>query len=204
MSVQWDTTLGSFEEGDHIAFTILYNEFKFSIYVYCRRMLAEKEDAEDITADTFATLWDKRPHLEHVHHLKAWLYLTARNKCLQFLKQKGVRHEADNGFYRLEDEDLQVLWAELLHATQADMGLADAFRQLPMEEQKALLLKYKENLPADKAGARLGIDRDAMYNLLKKAKRRLKGILTGTGILIFIHLSAGLVYFFTYFNTLCG
>ena len=46
--------------------------------------------AEDIAQDIFVRLWEKNNHFENYLALKSYLYLSARNSCLNYIKHHNI------------------------------------------------------------------------------------------------------------------
>lgn len=80
-----------FNQGDTEAFTAIYNKYFSRLYYFVKRFVPEREDAEDITADVFVKLWSLRTNLNSIRNIEAFLYITGRNACLDFLRQMQRR-----------------------------------------------------------------------------------------------------------------
>ena len=52
------------------------------------RMLGNKESAEDAVQEIMMKLWDKRRNLEKHPNITGFVFLTARNYCIDILKKK--------------------------------------------------------------------------------------------------------------------
>ena len=85
-----------FNQGDTEAFTAIYNKYFSTLYYFVKRFVPEREDAEDITADVFVKLWSLRANLNSIKNIEAFLYITGRNACLDFLRhiqRRGMRQK---------------------------------------------------------------------------------------------------------------
>ena len=58
------------------------------IYPMVVRMLGNKESAEDAVQEIMIKLWDKRGNLKNHPNITGFVFLTARNYCLDILKKK--------------------------------------------------------------------------------------------------------------------
>ncbi len=77
-------------------------EYYNSVYKYCMYRLENKEDAEDITQDTFLIFSQKYHLIEDEKYVKAWLYDTAHNLILREFKKRQRKINKESVF----DEDL--------------------------------------------------------------------------------------------------
>jgi len=89
-----------FSQGYTEAFTAIYNSYYQTLYNFVKKFIPEREDAEDITADVFIKLWKLHTRFDSIKNIEAFLYITGRNACLDFLrhlqrlseKQKELLH----------------------------------------------------------------------------------------------------------------
>lgn len=64
-------------------------EYYLLIYKYCMSRLSNKEDAEDVTQETFV-IFSKKGHLLEERHIRAWLMATAHNLVLREYKKRST------------------------------------------------------------------------------------------------------------------
>lgn len=115
--------------GDEAAYTLLYSSHLDAIFYYVKKYLPGEQDAEDITASVFQTLWLQKSSLDASRPLRPWLYTIARNLCLNHLKssQRRTAREADA--------------LHLLHAGEENEFAAHEFMEELMREIELLLKK---------------------------------------------------------------
>jgi RNA polymerase sigma-70 factor (family 1) len=178
------TLMRSFTTGEKTAFTSVYNEYYFRVYEFAARYLPTGEDAEDITADTFTKLWQKRTEFGSLDHIRAFLFTTAKNACLNFLKHTKIKDEkhADilrslttiqrDGFY------LEEIRAELMQLVYAEV------EKLPGKMKEIFLLSYKEGLKPAEIAERLNISVQTVSNQKINAINLLKTALGHTPLLL--------------------
>lgn len=119
-------------EGDPEAFTTVYRQHYERIYNFAKIFVTEK-DAEDITADTFIKLWNRRSHFKSMNDIKAFLHVTTRNACFDFIRHKKVKLEKQGELITLIEIDhtssLQETREELLKLIQEEVGKLSARMQ---------------------------------------------------------------------------
>lgn len=116
-------------QGDEAAFTLVYSSHLDAIFYYVKKYLPGEQDAEDITASVFQTLWLQKATLDPSRPLRPWLYTIARNLCLNHLKLSQRRTAR-------ETEALQ-----LLHTGEENEFAAHEFMEELMREIESLLKK---------------------------------------------------------------
>ena len=68
-------------------FLVLVDEYKTQIYQHTLYLVGNREDAEDITQETFLKAWEHRAKLRP-KTLRSWLLKCAQNLCFTLLKRR--------------------------------------------------------------------------------------------------------------------
>lgn len=74
--------------GDINAFQKLFAEFQNQLKSYLYRLLTDRNDAEDLTHDTFVKAFDKISTFKGTSSLKTWVFTIATHLAYDFLKDK--------------------------------------------------------------------------------------------------------------------
>ncbi|NBP70456.1 MAG: RNA polymerase sigma factor, partial [Cytophagia bacterium] len=74
-----DQALRKAIDGDINAFQSLYSEFQSQLKSYLYRLLANRNDAEDLTHDTFIKAYEKLSTFRGESSLKTWVFQIATN-----------------------------------------------------------------------------------------------------------------------------
>jgi RNA polymerase sigma-70 factor (ECF subfamily) len=83
--VRW---IGRAKEGDVGAFQKLYDLFARKVLNFVYRMVASTEEAEDLTQETFATVYQKLATLKDDARFEPWLFRIARNYVYQRYRRR--------------------------------------------------------------------------------------------------------------------
>lgn len=133
-----DTTfLNRLNVRDYTAFKQLFREYFQDIAYYSGKILQDMHVAEDIAQEVFVRLWEKENHFENYLALKSYLYLSARNSCLNYIKHHHIVTEHAQSVSREEADD--YTW-DLITETEIISLLSDYIRQLPEECSRIMLL----------------------------------------------------------------
>lgn len=83
------------KKSDERVFEKLFRHYVTPLSEYAFFYLKDRQLAEDIVQDLFVKLWENRQSLEIHSSLKAYLYRSTHNSCIQFLRYKTVsdKHE---------------------------------------------------------------------------------------------------------------
>jgi RNA polymerase sigma-70 factor (ECF subfamily) len=88
--------VGQAQGGDRGAIQAIYESYAPRIYNFILGMLGSREEAEDVTQQTFLIVIRRLGTLRDANLLESWIYRIARNEAYQkFRRQKVVREEGD-------------------------------------------------------------------------------------------------------------
>ena len=85
-------------------FLVLVDKYKAQIYQHTLYLLGNREDAEDITQETFIKAWRQRAKLRP-KTARSWLLKCAQNLCFNLLK----RHKFQMSLAEGDDAELEAL-----------------------------------------------------------------------------------------------
>lgn len=77
--------------GDLMAFNEIYKRFSKLLYIYARKIVKDKDQAEDLVQDVFLSLWNKAEGLELKSSLSSYLYSAVRYKFFDLVSRQKIR-----------------------------------------------------------------------------------------------------------------
>ena len=83
--IQW---IGQAKKGDLRAFQRIYDQFARKVLNFIYRMVASIEEAEDLTQETFVTVYQKVSSLKDDAKFEPWLFRIARNFAYQRYRRR--------------------------------------------------------------------------------------------------------------------
>ncbi len=131
-------------ETRYLAFLETISSLRPSLHRYCARMTGSVTDGEDVVQEALFEAYRKLDKFDESRPLKPWLFRIAHNRCIDFLRQKGVRDEAATV--------AAVREAELpTDAPMLDIGKAieHLVAVLPPKERASILLKDVFDYPLE-------------------------------------------------------
>jgi RNA polymerase sigma factor (sigma-70 family) len=139
--------------GDHrLAMEILVTQHGDHIYGYCRRLLGNTTEAEDVSQTVFTQAFQCLKELSDVHSAHVWLRGIARHRCLDRLRA----HRRD--FQIVDDSDLCALVDARLAAEQPDndpricKALDECLDCLDARSRTVLVLRFHDELSFEEIG----------------------------------------------------
>lgn len=88
-----DDFLKGLNKKDYDSFHWLYTNYYRSLVVYAITFVEQKEIAEDLIQDLFINLWESNIEIRSEISLKAFLYNSTKNRCLNYLKHIGIENK---------------------------------------------------------------------------------------------------------------
>ncbi|HEY4208079.1 MAG TPA: sigma-70 family RNA polymerase sigma factor [Puia sp.] len=79
-------SLDAFRKGDIKAYTKVYRHYFEKICLYVYKKIKNDAEAKDIANETLAALWNERAKFKDLAHIRHFLYIVARNRCIDYYR----------------------------------------------------------------------------------------------------------------------
>src|SRR5215470_9718264 len=123
-------------EARYLAFLETITNLRPSLHRYCARMTGSVMDGEDVVQEALFEAYQKLDKFDDSRPLKPWLFRIAYNRCIDFLRERGVRIEAESA--AMSPDVVEPKEPPVLGIGQAVEHLV---LTLPPKERACLLLK---------------------------------------------------------------
>ena len=175
-----DQIAGSSEEiiqglnkGDEESLAHFFALHSRSLKYFALKLVLDQTEAEDIVANCFYKLWEKRAAFNSTDNIKAFLFISCRNACLNYLrglKRKTIAQQTY--FHQLEEsEDTilnEIIETEFLQILHAEIG------HLPEKIKEVFKLLYFEGKKTDEIAVQLNVSVKTVRNQKARAVELLK------------------------------
>jgi RNA polymerase sigma-70 factor (ECF subfamily) len=161
--------LNALSRGDERALAAIYEIYGEKIYRYAFRMLGNRSDAEDATAETFLRVLRKSGELRADGAFRTWLFRIARNLCIDRMRQHKLLELPGDAHYTGTEEKSAL-----------KVTVHQALDDLPIEYREPLILCDLEDVSAKEAAATLNISVPALKSRLYRGRRALRERLGGS------------------------
>src|ERR1700757_3728485 len=119
----------------YLAFVETIVQLRPRLHRYCARMTGSVLDGEDVVQDALFEAYRKLDTFDESRPLAPWLFRIAHNRCVDFLRRRGVR----------DDADAAVAVPESIQPAEPILGTGKAVEHLvltlPPKERACVLLK---------------------------------------------------------------
>lgn len=161
-------------------FESVYGELYPAICGYVLRRVREPEDAAEVVAETFATLWRRFDASPQGAELRPWLFGVARRVIAN--QRRGERRRSALSERLVENFDRNPI--ETVGPREDSSALARAFAALSQSDRELLSLVAWEGLTREELAVALGTSRAVARLRLHRASRRLRAALPSTQVRI--------------------
>jgi RNA polymerase sigma-70 factor (ECF subfamily) len=172
--------------GDGAAFATLYDRYESRIFNFCHRLLGSRDDAADATQDAFLNVLRRLPELEGRElNFSAYLFTAARNASYDLIgkRRRAVPTDEVPEPSRAQDPgelDGDPERTAMLTSLQADVREANG--RLPERQREVLALRELEELSYDEIAEIMEMNRNAVAQLISRARIKLRDELRGTAM----------------------
>jgi len=160
------------KQGDTAAMTMIYERYKQGLFSFCRRLLSDRDAAEDALQETVIKMIAARETLSNPSSLRPWLYTIARNEAYSILRRRNHVRELtddDENIFATEDEPIH------LESTERTVLVESALNRLLPQYKEVLLLREYELLNYEEIASVTGATVSSVKSRLFKARRALLG-----------------------------
>ena len=191
-----EALLARAKQGDIRAFHKLFAQFQPQLKSYLYRLLANRNDMEDMAQDVFITAFEKVKTFRAEASLKSWVFTIATNMARRHLKNEA-RWGTDTLERTREYAHAQPGVMDLINHTNqsAPQGTFEVrehinycftcvSKMLPLKQQIALILVDIYGFKITEAGQILEVGVGAVKHLLRNARQTMIGIFDDTCALV--------------------
>jgi len=179
--------IAGLKNGDDRVFNDLYEQFAAPLYYFCTSLTQDSEESKDIVSTTFNTLWNLRNNFDSLANIKAFLYITARNRCFDFLR---YRHRQAEGKKEItshlistdqqEDVERLIIESDFLNRVYTEI------QHLPPQCKEIFILTYFNELTSGEIANKLGISVSTVTTQRSRAIKFLRDVLRDENQLLMI------------------
>jgi RNA polymerase sigma-70 factor, ECF subfamily len=143
------------------------------VYRFALRLTGSRQEAEDLTQDTFLRAWRQRGRLRDAGAARVWLFTIARNLWTDRLRRKRRRPVSIEALQ--EDCQSAAIAADRGLIVQEDVRrVLEAMDSLPARQRELLHLHACEGLSLGEIAEVVGISVDAAKASLCEARKRMR------------------------------
>ncbi len=168
-----------------MAFNELMELYQRRVFALCFRFLHQREEAEDITLDTFTQVFKSIDSFRGDSKLSTWLFRVAVNLCKNRRKRHARRHRsshqaldsvAESSFSAAEGVVVGSVERpdELLEGRRMEKIVKDAIMQIDPEFRRLVILRDVEDLSYDEIAEVTELPKGTVKSRIHRGRAQLK------------------------------
>ncbi len=161
-------------EGDRNAFAYLVDKYKTMVYSLALRLVKDREEAEEISQDSFIKAYQSLASFKGKAKFSSWLYRIVYNTAISKLRQQPA------GRVSLDESNIaDTLYIEskqnydALSAGERKKYLEKALDSLDMDEKMLVILYYYEERDLDEIATIAGLTKTNTKVKLYRARKKM-------------------------------
>lgn len=164
--------------GDTQAFAMVVDRYKDLVFTLAIRMLKNREEAEEVSQDTFIKVYKALPKFKGDSKLSTWVYKVAYNTCLDSIK-KNNRRQSEVAIDSFTENHIKTLDNALtaLEEKEQQQTIQDCLQQLASKDSFLLSLFYFEELSLEEISQIVSMEANTVKVNIHRARKRLAVLL---------------------------
>lgn len=188
-AIDESTLLHLLRAGDELALKLLFEQFHGALVFFANRMLSTYHDqlAEEVVQDSFLKVYERRTTFATLDSIKAFLYISTKNACLNVIRKEQVRQRSFDSFIAGYDDVEHAVINQMINA-EVVHELHQAIGELPEQCRRIIQLLIEEDRSPKEIAQQLGIQVSTVNSQKARAIALLKKRLSDAGILLLIQI----------------
>ena len=151
----------------------LFKEHYSILTAYANKFLSDLDDSREIVQDVFVKLFDKKDSIKIHTSIKAHLFTSVRNSCLNTIKQRKNHAEHHENIKYLSS-GLSMQADKILEQTELEHEIFKAIDDLPEQCQRIFKLNRFDGFTNQEIADQLGISKRTVETQISKALKTLR------------------------------
>lgn len=164
---------GEIKKGNEAAFRKIYEEFYTRLCFYAGKFIHDQEQARSVVQEVFAGFWMKREKLDISYSIKAYLFNSVRNGCIDYLRKEKSNQEALSGL--IQEDSVST---DHIEVAELNARINSAIQALPERCREIFVLCRFEELKYAEIAEKLGISVKTVEMQMGIALKRLRNCLS--------------------------
>lgn len=175
--------LSALSDGSTKAFDALFVAYYPKVLQFVTHFCNDRQEAENIVQDLFMNLWIKKDVLDGIENLDNYLFISARNAAIRYVKQSFVfcdDNKANDMPSDIANGDMKLCYEELYGFVMHEIA------SMPEQRRRIFLMSRVDGMSNAEIAQRLGISKRTVETHISLAIATLRKLLPTISLLTFL------------------
>jgi RNA polymerase sigma factor (sigma-70 family) len=178
-----ERSICEFKNGRRDVWNHVCESFSTSLFNFAVRIVEDIEESKDIVNDSFRKLWLLRDRFDSLINIRAFLYITTRNACFDYLRHIKYELNSKKTFLQVVDVSQDCLLDEMCKR-ELHHQLYSVMESLPEIEKTVLVKIFCDGLSTSEISLQLNRPVQNIRNIKTRAINRLRTCISEGKIVI--------------------
>lgn len=172
--------------GDERAYGLIVERYQARIFSLAWRMVRQREDAEDLTQETFVRMFRAAARYDPTRPFAAWLFTIASRLCIDHIRRRrlpsvslSMSEPGSTEERQMDIEDPGLGPDEITSRDEEERRTQDLIDSLPPHYRIVVMLRHQEDLSYDEIAAALEMPLGTVKARIHRARALLRGRIEG-------------------------
>lgn len=175
-SIQVDRSalIGALQHNKEEGLVGIYRLYNKQLLFFARRYVKDYQIAEEIVADVFVKVWERRISFSSIDRVRAFLYIATKNRCLNHLRDTHIHERIDDldNYEELLSEDTDAFTK--IVRTELWKLIFDEVQKLPKKQREVFNKTFLEGKTIEEISQELNMAPQAVYTNKSRALTTLR------------------------------
>jgi len=174
------------KKGDRQAYNKLIVQYKDAVYSVVYRMVHNKQEAEDLTQETFIKAYKSITSFNEAYAFSTWLFKIATNSCIDHFRKRKLKTYSMDETIRYKDDEIRHEYADPepgvehhLESSERARLIRQAIERLPEKYRIVIEMRHQQEQSyeeiADSLSLPLGTVKARIFRAREMLNKSLKG-----------------------------
>jgi len=171
--------LEGLKKGDKFIYELIFRTYYQGLCAFAKDNVRSSEIAEEITQDLFLYLWENHSKIQIKTSLKAYLYRSVYNRCLNYFRDnfpsasKRIHLDKLGSQTELLKIEVTDVFFDKIFSGQVESELENAVESLPGQCREIFRMSRYENYTYPEIAARMNISLSTVKTQMSRAMKKL-------------------------------
>jgi RNA polymerase sigma-70 factor (family 1) len=166
----------------------LFDTYYAQVVYFTNKIIDDREEAEDIVIRAFNAFWSIRDKFNSLVNIKAFLYVSARNNSLNFLKYRQRQKEGVKDLTLLSAPEQTIETEKRIIESDFMKHVYQEVQHLPDKCRQIFVMTWFDGLKANEIAQELHISVSTVTTQRARALKYLKDVLSEDKLIVLIML----------------